>query len=176
MRRITIVLAVLGLVYGEARTASAQVEVEADPIAYALNGFSLHVASMVGSARVSVGTFGIDVPEWLHGNDGWDASFRGVGVKLDYLGSRVDGYFVGIDGGYMRMSYGLDGGPAVKRDEIGVGVRGGYRMDIGKSGLYVSPWVGLGYTFRGRDVVIGEERFDHKPITVFPTIHIGWRF
>ncbi len=42
--------------------AHAQVEVEADPVAYALNGFSLHAAKVMGATRLSVGAFGIDVP------------------------------------------------------------------------------------------------------------------
>ena len=44
--------------------AHAQWETEADPIAYALNGFSLHVARELpdGRDRLQVGVFGADVP------------------------------------------------------------------------------------------------------------------
>jgi hypothetical protein len=137
MRRMALVLAVVGVASGGVPGgASGQVEVEADPIAYALNGFSL----------------------------------------LDYLGSRVDGFFVGVDGGFTRMSFTAGSGGKEKRNEVGVGLRGGYRLDIGRGGLYLAPWFGVGYTFGGGDIVIGEERFEHKPITIFPTVHIGWRF
>jgi hypothetical protein len=177
MRRMVLVLAMVAVVSGgRPGGVAGQMEVEADPIAYALNGFSLHVAGVLGSARVSVGAYGLDVPDWLHGNDGWAMSFRGAGMKLDYLGSRVDGFFAGVDGGFTRVWFSVESGGEEKRNQFGVGLRGGYRLDIGRSGLYLAPWVGVGYTFGGGDIVLGEERFEHKPLTIFPTVHIGWRF
>lgn len=159
------------------KRAEAQVEVEADPIAYALNGFSLHVAKIVGSYRFNLGTFGIDVPRAFHGNDDWDATMRGAGIKVDHLGSGVNGFFVGADAGYMRMTYALDGDPRdVRRGEINAGVRTGYRLPIGRSGLYIAPWVGVSYNLKGGDVVLGDSRFEHGAVTVFPTVHVGWRF
>jgi hypothetical protein len=158
-------------------SASAQVEIEADPLAYALNGFSLHVAKVFGSVRVNVGTFGLDVPTAYHGNSGWNSTMRGVGVKFDHLGSAIDGFFVGAEGGYMRNRYEREGhAPATERDVIGAGVRGGYRLPIGGSGLYLAPWVGIGYNFDGDDVVIAGEEFDRSPVSRFATVHIGWRF
>jgi hypothetical protein len=169
-------LVLVALMAGPTATA-AQMEVEADPFAYALNGFSLHLASVQGSARVSIGTFGIDIPHFFHGNDGWSSSMRGAGLKLDYLGRRSDGVFAGVDGNYMRMSYSLDATPErSKRDEITLGLRGGYRLPIGGGGLYLAPWVGVGYTFGGGDVTIGDQLFEHRAINVFPTVHVGWRF
>jgi hypothetical protein len=156
--------------------ATTQVEVEADPFAYALNGFSLHVAGILGSYRFSVGTFGIDVPRFFHGEDDWSLVMRGAGIKWDYLGARPEGFFVGADAGYFRMSYTLvTDAETEKRNEYNVGVRGGYRLPIGRSGLYLAPWVGIGYSF-GDDVRIGERTFEHSPISIFPTVHVGWRF
>jgi hypothetical protein len=75
------------------------------------------------------------------------------------------------------MSYTLDeSGDTSKRDEFGVGLRGGYRLTIGRSGLYVAPWVGVGYTFSDGDIDLGERIFESEPIGIFPTVHIGWRF
>jgi hypothetical protein len=157
--------------------AHAQVEVEADPVAYALNGFSLHAAKVMGATRLSVGAFGIDVPRSFHGNEGWRSSMRGAGVKWDYLGQSIDGWFAGVDAGYMRMNYSLDsGGDAVKRNVIGAGVRAGYRFPLRQTGFYLSPWVGVSYNFDGDDVAVGTELFDRSAVTVFPTVHVGRRF
>ncbi len=157
--------------------AHAQVELEADPIAYALNGFSLHGAKVLGATRLSAGTFGIDVPRSYHGNEGWSSSMRGAGVKWDYLGTSIDGWFVGADAGYMRMTYSLDvENETVQRNVIGAGIRGGYRLPLGDRGLYLSPWIGVSYNFNGKDVLIGTEQFNRGAVTVFPTAHIGWRF
>jgi len=177
-RTLTFVLTV-GLVatFASAAPLRAQVEVEVDPIAYALNGFSLHLAKVIGPTRLNVGTFGIDVPSVYHGNDGWDSSMRGAGVKWDYVGASADGFFAGVDGGYMRTRYSLGSElPRVTRDIIGVGMRAGYRLPVGLGGLYVAPWLGVSYQFDGDEVSIGESRFDRSPIAVFPTVHVGWRF
>jgi hypothetical protein len=40
-----------------ATPATAQTEIEVDPIAYALNGYSLHIARVLGSTRLDVGVF-----------------------------------------------------------------------------------------------------------------------
>lgn len=155
---------------------AAQVEVEADPFAYALNGFSLHLAGIIDSYRFSVGTFGIDVPRFFHGEDEWTVVMRGVGAKLDFLGSSPHGLFAGADVGYMRMSYTLDDIAVTEnRNEVNVGVRAGYRLSIGRSPFFLSPWVGAGYSF-GDDVKIGEHTFEKSRISIFPTVHVGFRF
>jgi hypothetical protein len=157
--------------------AAAQVEVEVDPFAYAFNGFSLHLAKVLGSARVNVGTFGLDVPRAYHGNEGWSSTMRGAGVKVDYLGSRIDGFFAGVDGGYMRNRYVLaTEGDSEARHVLGLGVRGGYRQPIGGSRLYVAPWVGISYNFDGDDVMIAGDEFKRSAVAPFATVHIGWRF
>lgn len=171
-----VLTAVLALALFAPAPAASQVEVEADPFAYALNGFSLHLATRMSDLRFSAGTFGIDVPRFFHGQDDWSAKMRGAGIKVDHVGSSTDGFFVGADAGYMRMSYTLDEAAATaKRGELNVGVRGGYRLPVGGAGFYLAPWVGIGYSF-GDDVRIGEQTFQHTPIVVFPTIHVGWRF
>lgn len=174
IRKMVFLLLCLGLL---ASSAVAQTEVEVDPFAYALNGYSLHVARVIGSTRLNVGVFGADLPRAFHGNDGWSVSMRGAGVKWDYVGRDPDGLFVGLDGGYMRNRYTRDAlGRAAERGVVGLGVRGGYRLPIGRSGLYLAPWVGVSYNFGGDEVELEGERFDRKPVEVFPTVHIGWRF
>lgn len=173
--RNTALLAVsfaLVLSFGARSRAAAQTEIEVDPIAYALNGYSLHVARVLGATRLNVGAFGIDVPRMLHGNDGWSSRMRGVGVKWDYLGSDPDGFFVGLEAGYMRMRYTQHAVSATeKRDVIGTGVRAGYRIPLGRSGLYVVPWAAVSYNIHGDDVVVSGEAFDRSRVSVYPLLH-----
>lgn len=98
-------------------------------------------------------------------------------MKWDYLGSDPDGFFVGVDAGYMRMRYTLDAVSATeKRDVIGTGVRAGYRIPLGRSGLYVVPWAAVSYNFDGDDVMVSGEAFDRSRVSVYPLLHFGWRF
>jgi opacity protein-like surface antigen len=175
--RLLAIAALFVFAAAAASPAAAQVEVEVDPMAYAFSGFSLHVAKVVGSVRLNVGTFGVDVPTALHGNDGWTETMRGAGVKVDYLGADLNGLFAGVDGGYLRNRYTLSASDASEiRNVVGIGVRAGYRLPIGSRGLYLAPWVGVSYNFNGDDVAIGGDAFDRSVVRVFPTVHVGWRF
>lgn len=174
--RFTIALATL-VVAALSTPAAAQVEVEVDPIAYALRGYSVHVAKVLGRTRVDAGVFGLEVPTAFHGNDGWNSSMRGVGMKWDYVGASSDGFFAGLDGGYARGAYTFDAtGTTEKRDIIGLGVRGGYRYSIGRRGLFISPWASVSYNLDGDDVRVGSATFKRRKIELFPTVHLGWRF
>lgn len=157
--------------------AAAQVEVEVDPIAYALRWYSVHVAKVLGRTRLDAGAFGLQVPSSLHGNDGWTSSMRGVGIKWDYIGGSSDGFFAGLDGGYARGAYKLDAaGVTERRGIIGLGVRGGYRYTFGQSRVFVSPWASVSYNINGDDVRVGSATFKRNTIELFPTVHLGWRF
>src|SRR5699024_3737845 len=85
--------------------AHGQVEVEVDPIAYALNGYSGHIAYGFDPLRISLGGFGADQPEFFHGNEGWKARSRGITMKVDYLLQKQAGYYVGLDATYQWQSY-----------------------------------------------------------------------
>lgn len=156
-------------------TAEAQVEVEADPIAYILNGYSGHLAYRMDSYRASFGVFAADVPEFFHGNDGWDFRASGATAKFDYLFSGLNGAFVGLDTGYQRSRYEVDGA-STNRDGFSAGLRTGYRFPLGRSGLFVVPWVSVSYQFENDDVHLNGETFEGSPIFIFPTVHLGWRF
>ena len=157
--------------------AYSQVEVEADPIAYVLNGYSGHLAYVFDPARVSIGVFGVDVPQFFHGNEGWELRSRGVTVKVDYLIPTLNGLFIGLDMGYQRSEFTLESAEGIeKRDLFGAGIRTGYRYFFGNTGFYVVPWISVSYQFNAEDIVINSETFEQGQVQVFPTLHLGWHF
>jgi hypothetical protein len=159
--------------------ARAQWEVEADPTAYALEGFSAHLAQPIfdGKVRVQVGIFGLDVPKFFHGNDAFTQSSRGVTLKLDYFPfNPCGGLFVGVDGDFSRNRYRLDQtGEDTRRNLVGLGPRIGYRFNLGDH-FYVTPWVSFSYQFNAQDVIISGQRFAETKYRIFPAVHLGWRF
>lgn len=160
-------------------TADAQWEVEADPIAYGLKGFSGHLGRQVadGAGRLQIGMFGADVSEAWHGHDGFTLRGRGVTAKADYfLRGQPGGLFVGVDGVYTRTRYQHDTtGSQVTRNGGGIGPRVGYRLNVGDH-LYITPWVSVSYLFDADDVTLAGERLEQQRYMVFPTVHVGWRF
>lgn len=159
--------------------ARAQWEVEADPTAYALRGFSVHVGRPIlnGRSRLQFGAFGAETPQWMHGNDGFTENSRGVTLKLDYFPKhRSSGLFFGADSNYARVRYELrQTHERTHRNLGGLGPRAGYRFNVGEH-FYITPWVSVDYQFNVKVVTISAKTFHEGRYSVFPAVHLGWRF
>jgi hypothetical protein len=158
-----------------APSTAVTADVELDPIAYALDGYSLHVGINRDHLRLDLGAYALAIPAWVHGQEGFDASFDGYGAKLQYFlrGDRL-GAFAGIGGGVARVRIERDG-LAARETMFSAGAHVGYRFAIAK-GIYATPWIGVDYAFDPADVMLGGERFEGKHWSVFPTVHLGYRF
>jgi len=150
-------------------------DAEIDPTAYALSGNSLHVGLGYDRFRLDLGNFAIALPRFFTGNDGFDASFDGWGGKLQMFTSAEDrGFFVGIDGGLMRMLV-QRGTFAARENQPGLGVQIGYRFMI-TDHFYATPWIGVGYQFNADDITLDGATFKSTPISVYPAVHLGYQF
>lgn len=188
MNKTTIVLAALALASLPV-TARAQdvapappaspfhADAEVDPTAYVLSGYSLHVGLGHRKTRLDVGNFALTVPRFVHGNDDFDVSFHGYGLKLQqFLFSEQRGAFVGVDVGVLQTVTRLrHTDRAEQHTQVGVGVHGGYRFELG-AGFYATTWLGVGRNFGARDVTLDGKTFEKQTWTVFPAVHLGLRF
>ncbi|MCH8542155.1 MAG: hypothetical protein LAT61_01170 [Alcanivorax sp.] len=159
--------------------ASAHFEMEADPFAYLVNGHSIHAAYLFegGHWRMQLGSFSADVPRWLHGNDRFEVDVSGVTFKVDYYTSgQGRGWFFGGDVDRTRARYRLRSSGEKASDVMaGFGPRAGYRFQMNEN-LFISPWISVRYLFNVDDIEISGQRYDQDRISIFPTVHIGWRF
>ena len=159
--------------------AQTRWEMETDPTAFALKGFSAHIGHPIfdGKLRLQLGGFGAETPEWIHGNRGFTENSRGATFKVDYFVLRpLFGLFVGADSNYSRVCYELDQNhERTYRNIGGLGPRVGYRFNAGQH-FYVTPWISLDYQFNARDVTISGRTFRDSRVSVFPAVHLGWRF
>lgn len=172
--RLTVVLVVVS---GSVDAAPVRGDVELDPAAYALSGDSIHVGIGYGRFRFDLGTFGLEVPRFLHTNDAFDVVFDGYGLKLQWFRcSEQTGLFVGVDASVARFEVHRRGTDlAIHDHQIGTGVNIGYRVAL-PANFYVTPWIGVGYQWGADDVVLGGERFEANRFTLFPAVHLGYRF
>ncbi len=153
-----------------------RLDIEIDPIAFALDGFSLHVGIGQGRYRLDLGAFGLTVPEAIHGQKDFQSSFAGYGAKFDvFLNDDGWGPFAGIEGGFTRMTVvDIETSRSADDSAFGGGLRAGWRIQLPKD-FYLSPWIGVGYRF-GQDLNVAGRTYDNNPITIFPTVHLGRRF
>jgi hypothetical protein len=152
-------------------------DVELDPTAYVLDGNSIHVGLGWRRLRLDVGNFAIAVPRLVHGNDGFDVAFYGYGAKLQWFPlAEQRGPFVGVDAAVVRARIDRRGSDAGARQLlIGGGVHVGYRIAL-PAGFYATPWIGVGYQLGAEDVMLGGATYEASALTIFPAIHLGYRF
>lgn len=150
-------------------------DIEVDPIAYALDGYSFHIGLGWDRLRLDLGAFGLAMPEAVHGNEGVAGSFRGFGAKLDlFPWARQRGAFIGLQTGLATLTVRDKASNVIAEDTtMDFSVRVGYRFEIGR-GFFVSPWIGVGYA-RGEDINVGGATWKHNPLMIFPTVHVGYR-
>jgi hypothetical protein len=158
-------------------TSPYHVDAEVDPTAYVLSGYSLHLGLGYRRVRLDFGAYAIDIPEFMHGNQGFDAAFNGFGLKLQlFVLGEQRGPFVGVDFGVSRVLVVRSAtNESDRQTQLGPGVNLGWRISL-PAGFYVTPWVGVSYAFNSRDVMLGGAKFASNPVTVFPAIHLGYRF
>lgn len=160
-----------------AATSRVRADIEIDPLAYALEGYSVHVGLGRRHVRVDLGAYAMTLPESLRANKDFDASFDGFGVKVQYFRDpRQRGGFVGVDGGVTRLQV-ADPRTAesARQNQVGVGVNAGWRFMLGGH-FYATPWAGIGYSFTGSDVRLATGDYDVSRLTPFAAVHIGYRF
>ena len=167
--------------------SAVQFDVEVDPLAYAFEGYSLHVGLRTGISRLALGAFAAAYPDPLKANRDLDARQSGAGIKLDFRPFRrapaptewqrdlLQGPFVGLGASYSWLfvreprSGGSDTGFQVR-----LTVRCGWGIPLAW-GLYVTPWASVGYVLGARDLIAAGEIWEAKRLTLFATVHLGWR-
>ena len=109
--------------------------------------------------------------------DGFDVAFEGYGVKLHWY-RRADqlGLFAGLSASDARVHIRRAGTDlSVDERRCLTGVELGYRIGL-PAGFHVTPWIGVGYAWGADDVMLDGKSFDASPLSVFPAVHLGYRF
>jgi hypothetical protein len=180
---------IFGIIIASLTSTNAQsnnFEIELDPLAYALGGVSGHIAYAFKNQRIQFGYAQLTVPEATQTNEGVTEFFVAFPtLKWDFFFGCEDasqGFFAGPTLDYLMMTYGNEV-EEVKGSKLNLGIRGGYKFNLFKknkvlSGLYLTPWLGFSYnTLAGNsDFELGDEIYSTNPLTVFPTLHLGWSF
>lgn len=152
-------------------------DVEVDPSAYLLHGYSVHLGVNSGQLRWDLGAYSADMPHWVYGNGAFDASGRGVAVKAQYYFSphRTHWFVGGGVGSEHESIENRNAGARATRTLIGVGLEAGYKLELGAR-FYVRPWVGVDYRRQANDIVLGNETYRDARWMPFAAVHLGYNF
>jgi hypothetical protein len=152
------------------------VEVDGDPAAFFIDGFSLHVAVTGPWRRLDLGVYAIDEPKLIYGQDGWRTELRAWGLGWEAVGGLGPGFFAGVTAQLAVRTYIHEASETVvERHQLFVGPHIGYRIMLGDH-FYLAPWLAVLYAYRGDEVTVAGDRFDDVPYVIFPTVYAGWKF
>lgn len=156
-------------------------EIEVDPIAYILNGYSVHGIYNHNHFRFDLGYYGIETPGKLTGNEKYNIRSTGFGIKANYMIKKVNGFYAGVDLGYGET---LATENETKLKDTGhtlsIGTHVGYRIFIfphhrnALNGLYLTPWAGISYNHVYDKIKF--TNYKDSKLGYFATFHIGYRF
>ena len=63
-----------------------------------------------------------------------------------------------------------------------IGVHAGYRWfmfrkrENAMNGIYLAPWCSVDYNYSENNVIIQGDQYQQKKLSLFPTIHLGYKF
>jgi len=154
-------------------------DVETDPLAYILDGYSLHVGYSKNKSRWNVGFVGFEYPENFNDNAGITARTNGLSLKWDYISPKLKGFYVGLQSDLSRLKLtSIDDNTQVKTlFQATFGLRAGYRLMFGsENGFYLNAWAANIFNTKSDDVVVGNTAYEIPAYVIFPTVHLGWKF
>lgn len=163
--------------------------VETDPATFALGGYAAHLrfAPAITHWVFGVGAYSLELPDIMvdmnkrNRDRGWEVELRqGLGVFGEYyLAETNRGWFLG--GQVARHAMRIANPSAAPTREAFVNallmIHAGYRWFPMHSGLYLQPWMGVGYVNKISGTTrIGDKDYDISPIMPFATLHVGYQF
>jgi hypothetical protein len=172
-----------------ASTASAEphrLHAEIDPLPFALGGYGGQIgyrSPALPELRVAVASFALDLPDpiaELGGNDGFSIELRPsfAAYALYYTSGRGGGLALGGSLRFLRPSYSRDDTPGERADagEVSIEAIAGYKWHPWSAGFFIQPWLGVARTLveTGDEPVVGGERYEPLPLSVFATANLGW--
>lgn len=161
-----------------AQEKNPQIDVSVDPIAFFLDGVSVHGGYAQSGWHFDLEGFSLEVPSSVHGNESLTAGQLGLELKADYyFKGEIAGPFVSFGGGVSQLTVSSNENDQSKSHfEYSSGLRLGYRWNTGLGNLYLTPLAGLEYTFNGKNLAVGNKTFDSGPLQPYATVNIGWFF
>ncbi len=160
------------------------ISIETDPSTFLFKGYAFHVRiKPKNSTRLvlGAGTYGLSMPDFLvdlneeNKDKGWNVRINSAVSFFgeDYFDEANRSWFAGIQTGVQFFKNTNDANPGKHFTYTNLLIMPsvGYVWKPLDNGLYVKPWVGLGYT---TDISGNPSTYSIAPVTFFPTVHIGY--
>jgi len=148
--------------------------------------YSIEIDPSTFDLLYGVGIYAMDMPTFFvdmnskNADKGWQVRINNaIGIFGEHHFSEVNkGFFVGSQISAQQFLIENDNQSGNEKFTNGLIMGyGGYSLQPFKFPLYFKAWGGIGYTSKisGENVLVSNE-YDISPISVFATVHLGYRF
>jgi hypothetical protein len=159
---------------------------ETDPSTFLFKGYAFHIRIKPKNYEhliTGAGVYALDMPDFLV-NLNADNKDKGWSVRINsavslfgeyYFKEANKKWFVGLQAGVQNYKNTNDNiaNKEYKYSNLLIMPSIGYNWHPFKNGLYVKPWVGLGYTTK----ISGDNStYKISSVTSFVTVHVGYTF
>jgi len=160
--------------------------IETDPSTFLFKGYALHFRIKPKNSKhavIGAGAYALEMPAFLvnltgaNKNKGWNVRINSAFSFFGeyYFNEANNNWFAGLQAGVQNYKNTNDNIPNTENNYSNLLVMPsiGYNWHPLKNGLYVKPWLGLGYTTK-----ISGDNSTYKiaPVTSFVTVHVGYTF
>ena len=160
--------------------------IETDPSTFLFKGYAFHIRIKPKNNKhlvIGAGSYALDMPNFLV-NLNADNKDKGWNVRINsavslfgeyYFKEANNKWFVGMQVGVQNFKNTNDNiaNTENKYRNLLLMPSLGYNWHPFKNGLYVKPWLGLGYTTK---IAGNNSTYKLSPFTSFLTLHIGYTF
>ena len=159
---------------------------ETDPSTFLFKGYAFHIRIKPKNCEhliTGAGVYALDMPDFLV-NLNADNKDKGWSVRINsavslfgeyYFKEANKKWFVGLQAGVQNYKNTNDNiaNNENKYSNLLIMPSIGYNWHPFKNGLYIKPWLGLGYTTK----ISGDNStYKISPVTSFVTVHVGYTF
>jgi hypothetical protein len=160
--------------------------IETDPSTFLFKGYALHFRIKPKNSKhavIGAGAYALEMPAFLvnltaeNKDKGWNVRINSAFSLFGeyYFNEANNNWFAGLQAGVQNYKNTNDNIPNTENNYSNLLVMPsiGYNWHPFKNGLYVKPWLGLGYTTK-----ISGDNSTYKiaPVTSFVTVHVGYTF
>ncbi|MCK6599336.1 MAG: hypothetical protein L6Q37_13305 [Bdellovibrionaceae bacterium] len=188
MNRINKLIVTATMMFMSIGAYAGDFSLEVDPSTYAFEGYAGHARYQFSSSwEITLGTYGMTFPSMLNALVLSPSSSQ-TKIKIKsayaffidkYLSEKNNGFFVGVQLANQKYELSNSDFPGEKSeyDSTLVMPRFGYKYNLGSSGLYLLPWVGVGQvSTSNNNPKVGSQVYKLNSVIPFATLHLGYTF
>jgi len=177
---LTVLIVSSSITHLKAQTKS--LEIETDPTSFFNGGYNFNLGYSIPHWAFRLTSVKAVVPEFSHGNEGFDQEMLGVAFNLDFfVKENNNGFFLGSVSVYSKDELTNPVKNKLTNEQLSFGLRTGFRImpfkkqKENQNGFYITPFISPVFVLSNDAIFIDNSSFKYKSFQIWGGVHVGWR-